>query len=54
MRRIAIHVFARVGVVAAALATFAGGYALQFIGHFVEGSRSGEEILVRRILGKKN
>jgi|GEM_PF-349364 len=36
-----------------ALATFAGGYALQFIGHFVEGNRSGEEILVRRILGKK-
>jgi hypothetical protein len=36
-----------------ALACFVGGYALQFIGHIVEGNRSGEEMLVRRMLGKK-
>ena len=34
-------------------AMFAGGYALQFVGHLVEGNRSGEEMLLRRILGKK-
>jgi hypothetical protein len=33
-----------------ALAMFVGGYTLQFIGHLVEGNRSGEEMLVRRIL----
>lgn len=37
-----------------AAAFFVGGYALQFIGHFVEGNRSGEELLVRRIVGKKS
>ncbi|HET6429270.1 MAG TPA: Mpo1-like protein [Phycisphaerae bacterium] len=26
------------------------GYALQFLGHFVEGNRSGEELLLRRLL----
>ena len=36
-----------------ALATFLAGYTLQFIGHLVEGNRSGEEMLVRRILGRK-
>jgi hypothetical protein len=36
-----------------ALACFAGGYALQFLGHIIEGNRSGEEMLVRRLLGKK-
>lgn len=36
-----------------ALAFFAAGYALQFIGHLVEGNRSGEELFVRRILGRK-
>jgi len=35
-----------------ALAFFTGGYALQFIGHLVEGNRSGEENLLRRLLGK--
>ena len=30
---------------------FIGGYALQFIGHLVEGNRSGEEMLLRRLLG---
>ena len=35
------------------LAIFVGGYALQFIGHLIEGNRSGEEMLLRRILGKK-
>ena len=38
-------------VVAAAL--FVAGYALQFVGHLVEGNRSGEEILLRRLLGRK-
>jgi len=35
-----------------ALAAFASGYALQFLGHLIEGNRSGEEELVRRLLGK--
>jgi hypothetical protein len=35
-----------------ALGSFVGGYALQFIGHAIEGNQSGEEILLRRILGK--
>ena len=34
-----------------ALSAFLAGYALQFLGHLVEGNRSGEEELVRRILG---
>jgi hypothetical protein len=29
---------------------FVGGYALQFIGHLIEGNRSGEGILLRRLL----
>jgi uncharacterized membrane protein YGL010W len=32
---------------------FAAGYALQFLGHLVEGNRSGEEMLLRRLLGRK-
>ncbi len=36
-----------------AAALFVAGYALQFIGHLVEGNRSGEEMLLRRILGQK-
>jgi len=35
-----------------AAGAFVGGYALQFIGHAIEGNRSGEEILLRRLLGK--
>jgi uncharacterized membrane protein YGL010W len=35
-----------------ALAAFAAGYAVQFLGHLVEGNRSGEEELLRRLLGK--
>ncbi|MFW6132801.1 MAG: DUF962 domain-containing protein [Planctomycetota bacterium] len=35
-----------------ALAIFVLGYALQFIGHAVEGNRSGEEMLVRRLFGR--
>ncbi|MBI5725392.1 MAG: DUF962 domain-containing protein [Planctomycetes bacterium] len=34
-----------------ALGLFAGGYALQFIGHLIEGNKSGEEMLFRRLLG---
>ena len=29
---------------------FLGGYALQFIGHIIEGNLSGEEMLIRRLL----
>ena len=36
-----------------ALATFVAGYALQFIGHLTAGNRSGEEMLIRRLFGKK-
>ncbi|HAU38899.1 MAG TPA: hypothetical protein DCX07_14440 [Phycisphaerales bacterium] len=36
-----------------ALALFVGGYALQFLGHLVEGNRSGEEMLLRRLLGRR-
>jgi len=36
-----------------ALALFVCGYALQFVGHFIEGNRSGEEMLLQRILGRK-
>jgi hypothetical protein len=32
---------------------FLAGYALQFIGHLIEGNRSGEEMLLRRLLGRK-
>ena len=32
------------------LSLFVGGYAIQFIGHLIEGNRSGEEELVRRLL----
>jgi len=32
---------------------FIGGYALQFLGHLIEGNRSGEEIFLRRLLGRK-
>ena len=36
-----------------ALASFVSGYALQFIGHLVEGNRAGEEMLLRRVLSRK-
>ena len=32
---------------------FLGGYALQFIGHLIEGSRSGEEDLIRRVFRRR-
>ena len=31
---------------------FVGGYLLQFLGHFIEGNCSGEEMLLRRLLGR--
>ena len=31
---------------------FLGGYALQLLGHIVEGNRSGEEKLLRRLIGR--
>jgi hypothetical protein len=33
---------------------FVGGYALQFIGHFIEGNRSGEGMLLRKLFGIKD
>ncbi len=33
-----------------AAACFVGGYVVQFVGHAIEGNRSGEELLVRRLL----
>ena len=35
-----------------AAAIFVAGYAIQFIGHLTEGSPSGEEMFLRRLLGK--
>lgn len=35
------------------LVMFIAGYALQFLGHLIEGNRSGEEELFRRIILKK-
>ena len=32
---------------------FLGGYALQFLGHIVEGNRSGEELVARRLLRRR-
>jgi hypothetical protein len=32
---------------------FVGGYALQFIGHLIEGNQSGEEMLFRRLTGRR-
>ena len=36
-----------------ALVLFVAGYVLQFVGHLIEGNRSGEELLLRRLLGRK-
>lgn len=36
-----------------AAGAFVGGYALQFLGHFMEGNRSGEEMLLRKLLGRR-
>ncbi|MCP4375205.1 MAG: DUF962 domain-containing protein [bacterium] len=37
-----------------AIAAFVGGYALQFVGHHVEGNRSGEEVLFRKLLRRNS
>ena len=42
-----------VGFYLSAAAFFVAGYVLQFLGHLVEGNRSGEEMLVRRLLGRR-
>ena len=36
-----------------AVGLFVGGYVLQFAGHLVEGNRSGERILLQRLLGRR-
>ena len=33
-------------------AAFVGGYALQFLGHFIEGNDAGEVVLLKRLLGR--
>jgi uncharacterized membrane protein YGL010W len=33
---------------------FGGGYVLQFAGHLIEGNKSGEELLFRRLLKLKS
>jgi len=33
------------------LACFVGGYALQFVGHAIEGNDAGEAVFVKRLLG---
>ena len=33
-------------------ALFVGGYALQFLGHTIEGNRSGEEMFLRKLLSR--
>jgi uncharacterized membrane protein YGL010W len=35
-----------------AAGSFVGGYILQLVGHAIEGSPSGEAILLRRLLGR--
>jgi len=35
-----------------ALASFAIGYALQFLGHAIEGNDAGETIVVKKLLGR--
>lgn len=35
-----------------AVASFIGGYILQFIGHAIEGNDAGEVIVVKKMLGK--
>ena len=37
-----------------AVTLFVGGYVLQFLGHFIEGNRSGEEMLLRKLLGMRD
>ena len=37
----------------AAPVAFCAGYAVQFLGHLIEGNRSGEEIFLRRLFGRK-
>ncbi len=35
-----------------ALGAFVGGYALQFLGHAIEGNDAGETALIKRLLGR--
>ena len=47
---VAAPVFLVIGQYWLALALFVAGYALQIIGHLVEGNRSGEEVLFWRLI----
>lgn len=49
---VAAPVLLILGLWLAAGLCFVGGYALQFLGHAIEGNRSGEEMLLRRLLGR--
>ena len=35
-----------------AVGLFAGGYAVQLLGHIIEGNRSGEEEVIRKLLAR--
>ncbi len=53
MSFIAAPLLAIFGLWPVAISLFVTGYALQFIGHLIEGNRSGEEQLLRKILSRK-
>jgi hypothetical protein len=50
---VAAVVVAVMGYVLAGVGLFVAGYALQFLGHAIEGNRSGEEMLVRKLLRRR-
>ena len=50
---VAAPVFLVIGQYWLALALFVAGYALQIIGHLVEGNRSGEEVLFWRLIAAR-
>jgi hypothetical protein len=50
---VAAPIFLIVGQFWMALAFFGAGYSLQFIGHIVGGTRSGEEMLLRRLIKRR-
>lgn len=50
---VAAPAFALLGRWGLAATSFVGGYALQIVGHLVEGNRSGEETLLRRLFRRR-
>ncbi len=51
---LAAPALAVVGAWELAIYLFLGGYALQFLGHCIEGNPSGEEELLRRVFTRRN